>query len=68
MGPTWGARASQGSETLKTLIFLRFFYDSDQKQQFYDVFLRVRVTKYCKIHAYVRGRGAGIGATPFDSA
>ena len=50
------------------MIFLRFFYDSDQKQQFYDVFLRVRVTKYCKLHASMRERGANTGAPPFDSA
>ena len=50
------------------MIFLRFFYDSCQKHQFYDVFLRVRVTKYRKLHAYMRGRGANTGAKHFDSA
>ena len=50
------------------MIFLRLFYDSCHKQQFYDVFLRVRVTKYCTLHAYMRERGANTGAHPFDSA
>ena len=30
--------------------------------------MRVRVTKYCKLHAYMRGRGADRGAKPFVSA
>ena len=30
--------------------------------------MRVRVTRYFKLHAYMRERGAGTGATPFDSA
>ena len=32
------------------------------------MFLRVGVTKYGKIHAYVRERGADRGAKPFVSA
>ena len=35
---------------------------------FYDVFLRVGVTKYCKLHAYMRERGPRTGAKHFDSA
>ena len=50
------------------MIFLRFFYESCQKQQFYDVFLRVGITKYCKLHAYMRERGPRTGANAFDSA
>ena len=54
LGPNLRARASRNSLSLKTLIFLRFLYDSCQKLLFYEVFLRVGVTKYCKIHAYLR--------------
>ena len=54
LGPNLGCQSQPSSLSLKTLIFLRFFDDSCQKQQFYDVFLRVRVTKYCKIQAYLR--------------
>ena len=68
LGPNLGCQSQPSSLSLKTLIFLRFFYDSCQKQQFYDVFLRVRVTKYYKLHAYMRGRGANTGAAPFDNA
>ena len=49
LGPNLGCQSQPSSLSLKTSIFLRLFYDSCQKQQFYDVFLRVRVTKYCKL-------------------
>ena len=53
---------------MKTLIFLKFLYNSCQKYPFYAVFLRVRVTKYGKLHAYMRERGTNAGAQHFDSA
>ena len=33
MGPTWGARASQDGLSLKTFIFIRFFYGSQLFQK-----------------------------------
>ena len=30
--------------------------------------MRVRVTKYCKLHAYLASATANTGAEPFDSA
>ena len=36
-----------------------FFCDSCQKYKFYDVFLRVNVTKYRKLHAYLSEREGG---------
>ena len=54
MGKTCGAIASKGSETLKTVIFVRVSKIYVRIVFFYDVFLRVSVTKYAKIHAYLR--------------
>ena len=54
LGPNLRARASRNCLSLKTCIFRRFFYDSCHKWLFYDVFLRVGVTKYSKIQACMR--------------
>ena len=68
LGPNLGCQSQPRQPELENTDFPYVLYDSCQKHQFYAVFLRVRVTKYCKLHAYMRGRSANTGATPFDSA
>ena len=70
LGPNLGCQSQPRQSELENIDFPLFFPQiyGTYKHQFYEVFLRVRVTKYCKLHAYMRERGAKTGATQFDSA
>ena len=48
LGPNLRCQSQPRQSELENISFCRFFFNFCCKQQFYDVFLRVNVTKYRK--------------------
>ena len=55
LGPNLGCQSQPRQSELENNNFPAFFLRFLFKKQFYDVFLRVRVTKYCKLQLYLHG-------------